>query len=208
MGAGAAVFNAAQAILVTEGVTDLALLPRLLAEALERPTLGVPTLPGFSEVNDPLVFERQGAQVAYVFDGDRQGLRYQRKVWTALARAKGGRTVDDLRPEDRDRVLTLEAGCDLEDYLHPDYYVQAINTYLSTHRLTDDRLTAADLPEHDRPAFLKRWAAEHGLGANHLDKRSVAEALLDVWWEHQQHIDPNRQAGLQAVAQQVVAALF
>jgi len=127
MGAGAAVFNAAQAILVTEGVTDIALLPRLLAESLGRPTLGVPTLPGYSEAKTTLAFEAQGARVAYLFDGDKQGLMYQRQVRKALSRAKGGKTLADVHPEDRDRVLTLEPGYDLEDYLHPGYYVQAIN---------------------------------------------------------------------------------
>ncbi len=207
MGAGAAVFNAAQAVLVTEGVTDVALLPRLLGEALGRSTLGVPTVPGFSEAQHILAFEPQGARVAYLFDGDKQGRLYQRKVWGALSRAAGGKRMDDVLPHDRSRVLTLESGLDLEDYLHPDFYAAAINHHLSVHAVTDARMSAANLPARDRPAFLKQWAAAHGVSADHVDKRSVTEALLDLWWEHEGHIDPRRVTGLKQIAHAVETAL-
>lgn len=207
MGAGAALFNAAHAVLVTEGVTDVALLPRMLAEALGWPTLGVLTVPGYAEARDVLTFEPQGARVAYLFDGDAQGRRYQQDVWQALARRQGRATLAELSPEDHARVLTLEAGHDLEDYLHPELYAAAVNHHLRTYQLVAQPMTAAELPATDRPAYVKGWAVAQGLQAEHLDKRSVTEALLDMWWDVSDRLDPLRLTELSDIAWQVVRAL-
>lgn len=186
IGAGAALLNAAPAVLVTEGSTDVALLSRLLAEALGWPTLGAPVLPGYAEAKDALAFEPHGAPVAYLFDGDVQGRKYQKDVWKALARARGVAVPAHLPPADRARVLTLEPGHDLEDYLHPELYAAAINLHLDTHQLTTARVVGKDLPDNDRPAYLKTWGARQGilpkqLSGQAVNHRGPAGDVVDVW---------------------------
>lgn len=191
MGAASASVSAARAALVVEGESDFVVLPRMLNEVLGRP-LDVLCLPGYAHAKRrPLYYEGEAVRVAYLFDGDRPGQQYAR----LLKRCKV--------PESR--VFTLAPDTELEDYLDPTLYLNAVQTHLSEHRQPPLPLTAADLPGPDRHGQLEQKCK--ALGRSAPKKTEIMAKVLELWSMATLRLDEGRRSQFSVVAEKIEAAL-
>jgi hypothetical protein len=85
MGASALAFAATRYAVITEGPTEMILLPSLFREALEANNLGFQVAPGLAEVAPGAVasIDLTAARVAYVVDSDKGGKAIARKLRSA-----------------------------------------------------------------------------------------------------------------------------
>jgi len=167
MGASTLAFIPVRKAVMSEGATELVLLPRLLREATERRTLGYQIAPASSEAPAAHIagLDLQGLGVAWVVDGDAGGDRVRKRLRK--------RHIPD------ENIVSLggaESGLVLEDCLDVDVYVRAVNAELerSGHNA---RLTSADLTSENRPRALNEWARKKGITCP--TKIDVANRVLD-----------------------------
>ncbi|MDQ3725142.1 MAG: AAA family ATPase [Actinomycetota bacterium] len=120
MGAGSMAFAPLRPAVIAEGGSELVLLPSLIKEAARIKRLGYQVVPGAAG-SPPLRIaglDLEGVSTVWVLDGD-QGGRDRRKYLS-----KNG--------VPRDRIHLIEEGSlglDLEDLIHPETYVKAVNRY-------------------------------------------------------------------------------
>lgn len=118
MGAGAAAFSAFRKAVLTEGAADMILLPSLLRLATGERDLAYQIAPGLSGYNgDGFELETTAVRVAYLLDGDRGGQEHRDRLLDM--------GIDDAR------IFNLETNRAAEDYVHPDRYLEVVNTFLT-----------------------------------------------------------------------------
>ncbi|MGD8166652.1 AAA family ATPase [Herbiconiux sp. P16] len=112
MGAGAAAFSRVRRAVVTEGPSDMLLLPTLFRAATKLQELDFQVVPGISTTSKELLagLDQVGVRVTYLVDGDAQGAEWTRQL------AKEA----NVEPS---RVLSLPPDTAVEDLFDRDYYV-------------------------------------------------------------------------------------
>lgn len=114
MGAGAAAFSAFRKAVLTEGASDMILLPSLMRLATNRRDLDFQVAPGIANYHGSgLELEEIAARVVYLVDGDPGGDVHRTRL------------LDMGIPNGR--VMQFEAPKATEDYVHPDLYLALIN---------------------------------------------------------------------------------
>lgn len=167
MGATTFAFTAARRAVLTEGFTDLVLLPSLIREATKQIRLDYQVVPGLARVADGDIAElaESAVNVAYLVDGDDAGARiHQRLTDAGVPR----RALVSLRS------VTGGAAGEPEDLLRPEVFVDALNDVLG--HVGGPTFAMSDLANTGRWATARRWAEQHGLK---LDKRHFALAVLE-----------------------------
>ncbi|WP_081843315.1 AAA family ATPase [Mycolicibacterium neoaurum] len=169
MGAGAAAFSAARKVVLTEGATEMLLLPSLIKKAIDAQDLDYQVAPGLSEVPVSMYpeLDLEGARVAYLVDGDQGGHGLRQAL------------IDAGVPENR--IVALGA-LTLENVLDPESYKQVV-VKLINEAARAERVIISDLPDlpaHTTtpwPRTIKGWArsAGHPLPG----KRVVASRLVE-----------------------------
>lgn len=167
MGAGAAAFSAARFVVLSEGPSEMLLLPSLIREAVGLEDLEYQVAPGLSEV--PSAFypelDLEGARVAYLLDGDRGGLSRRRAL------------VDGGVPEDK--IVVLDA-LTLENLISPEDYRSAISLLLEECNPSKFVPPLPSLPEATAvtwPSVFEKWATENDLRLP--GKRVVASRIVE-----------------------------
>jgi energy-coupling factor transporter ATP-binding protein EcfA2 len=172
MGAGALAFSATQKAVVTEGMSDVILLPTLIREATGKERLSYQAAPSFAEAGQDQLCDLDliAARVAFLADGDGGGEGHVEQL------------LDNGVMEEQIRYLgdAPDSGVSVEDLLKPDLYLAALNGELKTwHQL--------EFPEHALPATgrsraVDDWCKER---SNELGKKikvskvDVAQRVLD-----------------------------
>lgn len=188
MGAASAGSWVARHTLVVEGVTDAALLPRMLDEALGGGSVPFMCIPGYPYAGkDPLVFEAQAVNVAYLFDGDQAGKGYAKQL--------SKRGVAD------DRIFFWDEGAMLEDYLSEALFIAAAQAAARTYQKNPLPVPPGSLPGPDRYRQLQALC-----GAAHIavpSKNSVAAKVLELWASSPVRLDEGRRPALTSIAQRI-----
>jgi predicted ATP-dependent endonuclease of OLD family len=169
MGAKTLAFLPVRYALVTEGATDMILIPSLLREATRRSYLGFQTVPGISESDDErlAILENGAPRTVYLTDNDEAGGKLRRQLNRVGI------------PETRIFSLPGEApGLVIEDFIIPMVYVNAVNQELSRSYGGQYIFSEEDLPDVNRPRKIDDWCKGQGIQAP--NKRSICYRILEA----------------------------
>jgi predicted ATP-dependent endonuclease of OLD family len=167
MGAGAAAFTPARCVVLSEGATEMMLLPTLIRKATNLDALPYQVAPGLSEVSKDFYasLDFEGAKVAYLVDGDDGGKELKKALLTAGV------------PENKVVSLPVPG---LENILNPDAYLEAILTLVCEQGIEKDTLSFPKLTEATKSSWakqLEKWFKDHELKMP--SKVAVANRLLE-----------------------------
>lgn len=178
--------------LIVEGVTDAALIPRLLSEVLSLQTLEVMCIPGYVYAGkEVLVFEDQAKYTAYLFDGDKSGSTYAKKLQS--------RGIDETR------IMQWSPETTLEDYLDEGFFLKAVELAARVCKINAIPLRTGDVPGPNRYAQLEEHYKKEN--RNPPSKIKVIESVLDLWSTFPRRIDTSRQKVLKDIAENIVKVL-
>jgi hypothetical protein len=197
MGAATLAFVPVRDAVITEGPSELVLLPTLLREATGRAALGYQIAPGASNVKPAAIagLDLQAPRTAWLVDGDKGGVELRKKL--------------TRKGIPKDRIVTLgqgyESGLVLEDLVRREEYLWAINEELRLRSEgSAEEMTDADLSNVNRPASVDAWCQAKGYEppgrisvVNHILERRVDESI----------VDPPRLAVLVALDKAITAAI-
>jgi hypothetical protein len=197
MGAATLAFVPVRDAVITEGASELVLLPTLLREASGRETLGYQIAPGASNVKPAAIagLDLQAPRTAWLVDGDKGGVKLHKKL-----------THHGIP---KNRIVTLgqghESGLVLEDLVRREEYLWAVNEELRLRsKGTAEEITDADLSNVNQPASVDAWCQARGyepLGrinvANHILERRIGKPI----------VEPTRLAVLVALDKAITAAI-
>jgi predicted ATP-dependent endonuclease of OLD family len=167
MGAGAAAFSAARFVVLSEGPSEMLLLPSLIRQAVGLDDLEYQVAPGLSEVPSALYpeLDLEGARVAYLLDGDEGGVSRRRAL------------VDGGVQEDK--IVMLDA-LTLENLMLPEGYISAVSLLLEECNPSKTIPPLPNLPEATAvtwPSVFEKWAVENDLKLP--GKRVVASRIVE-----------------------------
>jgi predicted ATP-dependent endonuclease of OLD family len=167
MGASTLAFVPVRHALMSEGASEVILLPRLLREATGRRSVGYQVAPASSEAPEAHIagLDRQAVNVAWLVDGDEGG-----KAIRSHLQAKN-------IPSKRIFILGGSgSGLVLEDFVASDVYVAAVNEELVRSGVTLN-FTEADLTSKNAPRALDDWCVKHSVKVP--NKADIANRVLD-----------------------------
>jgi predicted ATP-dependent endonuclease of OLD family len=175
MGANALAFTPARSAVIGEGASEAILLPTLFRQARPRgdhdQPIGFQVAPGISEVHgdDAAELEGEAGFVVYLIDSDDGGRQHGEKL---PQRAHGEGRVIEVRQADGVAVCT-------EDFIKPRVFAEAFNSVIEeTRPRISDRITADELPQSGRGAWIRDWCESRG--ADLISKTHLAERILEL----------------------------
>jgi energy-coupling factor transporter ATP-binding protein EcfA2 len=197
MGASAFAFSSTRRALVSEGMSDVVLLPTLLREATRQERLDYQVTPHFADAHPDEIpdFDLLASRVAYVADGDKGGRDHVKKLIKNRVRPEqivyiGGSDHSELSMED---LITKKA------------YLRAVNRELEVWH--DDLKFREDaLPDSGRAAAVKKWAARRkGRDGEpiELSKVAIAQRVLDLRSEEAQLVRTDKREVLRELDREV-----
>ncbi|MEF9882703.1 AAA family ATPase [Streptomyces sp. P9-A4] len=165
MGAASLAFASVRRVVLTEGPSDMLLLPTLLRQACELKSLGYQIAPGLSEISPRLTRELdlEAAKSCFLVDGDSGGTALQEKL------SESGVPVD--------RIVFLGgegSGTTLEDLVDESKYRECVNSLIggdSGNWVPDSH----ELPVGRRHLALKEWCEGQNISVP--GKRLIAQSL-------------------------------
>ena len=170
MGAGSMAFAPLRPAAIAEGGSELVLLPSLVKEAARVKRLGYQVVPGAAGAPPLRIagLDLHGVSTVWVLDGDQGGID-RRKY---LTRQK----------VPRDRIHLLRegtTGLDLEDLIHPETYVKAVNNYAEDLG-AKGKFKKTHLPKKPcgRHKAVVAWCVKQGL--KEPGKTAIANKVLDL----------------------------
>jgi ABC-type Mn2+/Zn2+ transport system ATPase subunit len=170
MGAAAAAFSGLRSAMVVEGAADMLLMPTLIQLATGKTELTYQIAPGIAAASkdDMGVLDTLAARVIFLVDGDKGG-----KAWNK-------QLSDSSIPATRIRSLPSEEA--LEDFLREDFYVETLNDFFTTVKVSAEAIAGIG-PIKGR---INAWAlankqpmpgpvavAEHILGLHESKQRQI-----------------------------------
>jgi predicted ATP-dependent endonuclease of OLD family len=201
MGASAFAFSSTRRALVSEGMSDVVLLPTLIREATGEERLDYQVTPHFAEVHPDEIpdFDLVASRVAYVADGDKGGRDHVKKlrkngVLEGQIVYIGGSDQSDLSMED---LITKKT------------YLQAVNRELEVWH-DDLKFPEDKLPDRGRAAFVKTWARRHtGKDGDpiELSKVAIAQRVLDQRYKETQLVRTDKREVLRDLDRELTELL-
>lgn len=170
MGATTLAFFPFRYALITEGPTDMFLLPTLLREATDSSFLGFQVVPGISISDEEklAVLESESPRTLYLIDGDDGGRRLKKR----LQKAKIAESRIFKLPSVKD-----SKGLVIEDFIDDQLYVEAINEELRRSHGDKYVFSVSELSDFNQPKYLKEWCKNKKVDPP--NKGSVARRLLE-----------------------------
>lgn len=168
MGAGVTAFAPSRYAVLTEGATDMLLLPTLLREATARASLDYQVAPGVAESSTAVLagLDLEAPRVAYLLDGDSGGAAHARRLTEAGV--------------PRGSVFHLGgpgSGATVERLLREDVYLAAANEALVRRHGAVGALKLRDLQAGARHKAVDKWCDSRNLAR--IGKAAVASVLLE-----------------------------
>ena len=169
MGAATMAFVPIRLCVLTEGASDMILLPSMLKAATGREFLGYQVSPALAEASAKHIklLESQGSNVVFLVDGDTAGKEILKKLKSA--------GVKDARIVKLSEFIGQD--CVIEDFLDKNIYVAAINDEISRRRNVAVLINNADITDTLRPTALENWCKEKNIKVP--SKVDVAYRVLD-----------------------------
>jgi hypothetical protein len=170
MGAASMAFAPLRPAVITEGGSELVLLPSLIKEAARISRLGYQVVPGAAEAPPQRIagLDLQGVSTVWVLDGDRGG--FERRKYLSKQGV----------PKDRIHLLMEGSkGLDLEDLVHPETYAKAVNGYAEDLGASA-QFQAEKVPNKPcgRHKAVVAWCESQGLKVP--GKTAIANKILDL----------------------------
>lgn len=172
MGASTLAFVPIREAVLTEGPSDLILLPTLFREATGQHALGFQIAPAAPDAPAARIagLELEAPKVAWLTDGDEGGRSFR-------ARLRGTNVPNE-------RIVSIggpRSELVLEDLIARDVYIAAVNEELRRSGI-DKRIRASDVRGKNRPLKLRTWCQRHDL--REPTKVNVANRILDQRLDH------------------------
>lgn len=172
MGAASLAFVPLRSAAIVEGGSDLVLLGDLTLEAIDAEFLGYQIVPGSSNLRPAQIagLDLQGRETVWIYDGDGHG-EEQKKLLTEQHNIPAERVL--LQKDANGNPL------DLEDLIHSETYVRAVNGYLKDVE-AEETLGEDDLPAETckRHKTVEAWC--NARGVNPPSKPAIANKVLDL----------------------------
>jgi hypothetical protein len=165
MGAATLAFASVRRVIVTEGPSDMLLLPSLLRQATGLRSLGYQIAPGLSELSPKLAedLDLEAARSCFLVDGDAGGRALRKKL------------IDSGVPGERVLVLGGDgSGLVLEDLIDEVAYRSCVNELLDGGE-SNKIPVEHELPEGNRHLAVKKWCDGRGIPVP--GKRLIAQSL-------------------------------
>ncbi|HEX8130057.1 MAG TPA: AAA family ATPase [Pyrinomonadaceae bacterium] len=170
IGATTLAFLPVRFALITEGPTDIILLPTLFREVTGQSYLGFQVVPGLSVANETEIgmLENGAPRTSYLVDSDKGGRDLKRQLRQAGI------------PETRIFSLPDDKGLEpvLEDFIEADVYLQAVNEELRRSHGESVSFPDSDLPVTGRPGAVEEWCKNKSIKAP--NKRAIAYRILEM----------------------------
>ena len=166
MGASIMALIPTRRAVITEGPSDVILLPTLFRNATQLEKLDFQVAPGLANISPiharELILE--APVVAYLLDGDKGGKKNRSK----------------LKKAGIPNRLILDYGTDrvIEDFLDIDLYVSAINEELRRSYGNKYLISKDDIKNNSRPSSVKVWCDQNGITVP--NKLKIALHVLDL----------------------------
>jgi putative AbiEii toxin of type IV toxin-antitoxin system len=197
MGASAFAFSSTRRALVSEGMSDVILMPTLLREATRQERLDYQLTPHFADAHPDAIpdFDLLASRVAYVADGDKGGRDHVKKLIKNRVHPK---QITYIGGSDR-------SGLSMEDLITKRAYIRAVNRELEVWH-DDLKLPEGALPDSGRAAAVKKWAARRkGRDGEpiELSKVAIAQRVLDLRSEETQLVRTDKREVLRELDREV-----
>jgi hypothetical protein len=188
MGASAGAFSACRWAVITEGPSDMVLLPTLMRRATGESSLRYQVAPGLAHAHGFYAdLEEVAAKVVYLTDGDEAGARYRCEL------------LESGVP--RERIFGLPEGMGAEDLLDGEWLLAVINEVLPERCKLPEDLAVGDVPIMTR---ISRWIKDHEPGMRVPGKVSLAYTVID---RDDMKLAPAAELTLSDLHRDIVAAL-
>ena len=199
MGATTLAFFPIRFALVTEGPTEMLLLPTILRQVTNQEYLGFQVVPGLSETSLATLpaMETSGTRVAYFIDADEGGNKLR------LALIKLGVEKSHILRVNRPSGTSYTT----EDFIDTQCFVKAVNRVLDEFYPKVPKIKQRDVSSPRRIKNLDAYCAAHGIKP--LAKTEIAYQLLD-FIAHDPNvsiIDPNFKSELKLIYEKIVEEL-
>ena len=170
MGASTLAFIPIRFAVLTEGATDMILLPALLKEVLAVEHLGFQVAPGLSSASEEqlALVKNESPRVVFLTDNDKSGRILYQKVIAAGIPATLVHSLPKI--DESDTVL--------EDFLELRSYVCAINEEFRRSHGDGCKIKEAEIPRTGRVIALDQWCQTKGI--NPPNKRAIAYRMLEA----------------------------
>ncbi|MFF0124141.1 AAA family ATPase [Streptomyces mirabilis] len=166
MGAATLAFASVRRVIITEGPSDMLLLPSLLREATGLTSLGYQIAPGLSELSPGLAgdLDLEAARSGFLVDGDPGGRSLRQKL------------IDSGYAQGRVLILGgANSGITLEDLVDESIYRTCVNELLDGNK-GNHMPEGHVLPQGNLHSGVKAWCEQKGIAVP--GKRLVAQALV------------------------------
>ena len=169
MGAKMMAFIPLRYSVITEGPTDMLLLPSLLKEAINQDHLGFQIVPGISiSDNEQIaILDRESKRTVYLVDSDLGGQKLQKKLLNS------GIHKEQIFNISNNTSLALT----IEDFIDSEVFCKAVELEVSRWQDTEFHISSNDLPITDRINFINK--SLRGKGLKEISKRSLASNILE-----------------------------
>ncbi len=166
MGANIIAFTLARKAVIAEGTSETVLAPRLFRESVAVKNLDFQIAPGIASISEENAseFEFEAAKVVYLVDGDAGGKQNRSKL------ISGG-----ISPQ---KIISLDGGCSIEDYVEPRHLLKAVNRELEKSGNDKLSLDLKKFPAVNRIGWLETQCSKEGVSFP--SKVRVAENLASV----------------------------
>lgn len=187
MGAGAAAFSALRKALFCEGASDMILLPTLFRIAIDQDDIGFQVAPGISSYNGHAgELEESAIKVAYLLDGDQGGKANVKRLLS-----KG---------IDESRIVQLDNGMAIEDYIDKTRYIEVVQTLINTKMRIDIDELSTDITIG---RAIEDWCLVNCVKTP--SKTAIASALVQE--PELIHLDPEATEKLVSIYQRITKIL-
>lgn len=140
--------------LICEGPSDAILLPTLMREVTDLPTLPYRIVPGLSEISKSQMgaLSQHAGKLACLTDGDTAGAEILKQI----------KDTGEIGAACLFSLSRIAKGCTLEDLVDAEVFARAVNIELETWSITTARLISADVPGIGRSSSLEIWCEANG----------------------------------------------
>ena len=195
MGASTLAFVPLRSAVLTEGASDLILLPTLFREVLDARALGFQIAPATPQAPASRIagLEHEAPNVVWLHDHDEGGRSFRDRLLQAGV--------------PRSRVIALAATKNdlvLEDLIARDVYLEAVAEELRRGGV-EVVIPPSAVGDSNRPKALQQWAEENRLRLP--NKVAVANRIVERRLDYERLVEPKRVATLRTLHRRLTAAL-